>query len=116
MSNKETFDEAVALKWAISQLKKKIEENPTGAIKMPLSAGNKPVVRYTEMKAALELIVQPSIEGRLKVVKFCSECPSFSGGNRVSNGCCFPNNYTSRRGGNDYCSLAFVQTGKGKKG
>jgi hypothetical protein len=106
-----TFDEVVAIKWALSQLKKKMKESPDGAIKMPIGT-NKVVVRYTEMQVAFERLIEGAEKDRLRTVHFCHECGAYTGGDRLSKGCCFPQGFTSGRNGNDYCSCFYP---KGRK-
>jgi hypothetical protein len=102
-----------ALKWALAQLNKKMEEKPDGKIKTKLY-GEEKAISYEEIKKQLCLMLAAAEEGRLQVVTLCKNCKAFSGGPKGPTGCCFPKHYTSSRKKDDYCSF-FLEDKEGLK-
>lgn len=100
----------IALRWALRQVKKKLEEKPEGGIK-----DGDLKIPYKRLESELESLI--SLGGSLKKVDFCKDCAAFGGSNGVS--CvCIPyhlKNYTNVKKPTDFCSWYERRELHGKK-
>lgn len=105
----------VALKWALIQISKKLDERPEGGIKTVIE-GKERVITYAELREEFERLRKAAQEERLKVVTFCKDCRAYSGNSKAPHACCFPKRYTSSRFAKDFCSLYEDENGTVRRG
>lgn len=90
----------IVLKWAITQIKKKLEEKPNGGAKV-IVEGKEEKIKYTDILQKLETLYTADKEGKLHIVNFCKNCTAY--------GCkvCIPfnrANYKTTKEATDFCS------------